>query len=139
MPGHLIDLMWPANLSGNVPRRFVATCPYQAFVPSRLADLTVRLDSDAVGAVSEAERAVRDLNSSSHPALAPLARLLLRTESIASSKIEGMQIDVPRLARAEARAALDKTIGPDAERLLANIHAMQLAVDEAATSTPFGP
>src|ERR1700722_14339363 len=95
VPGHFIDLMWPPDSWGNVPRRFVATCPYQAFVPSRLADMTVRLDSDAVGAVSEAERAVRDLNSSSHPALAPLARLLLRTESIASSKIKGMQIHVP--------------------------------------------
>jgi Fic family protein len=116
----------------------MATCPYQAFVPSRLADLTVHLDSESVGAVSEAEHAIRDLNSSSHPALAPLARLLLRTESIASSKIEGTQIDVPRLARAEARATLDKKAGPDAERLLANIHAMQLAVDEAATTRPFG-
>lgn len=137
MPGLFIDLMWPPNLSGNIPRRFMASCPYQAFVPSRLADLTVRLNSDTVGAVSEAEHAIRDLNSSGHPALAPLARLLLRTESIASSKIEGMQIDVSRLARAEARATLDKKVGPDAERLLANIHAMQLAVDEAATTNPF--
>jgi Fic family protein len=115
----------------------MAACPYRAFVPSKLSDLAVRLDSEAVGAVSEAEHAISDLNSSSHPAPQPLARLLLRTESIASSKIEGMQIDVPRLARAEARATLDKKVGPDAERLLANIHAMQLAVDEAATTTPF--
>jgi Fic family protein len=115
----------------------MAACPYRAFVPSKVSDLAVRLDSDRVGAVSEAEHAISDLNSSSHPALQPLARLLLRTESIASSKIEGMQIDVPRLARAEARATLDKKVGPDAERLLANIHAMQLAVDEGATTTPF--
>jgi Fic family protein len=115
----------------------MATCPYRAFVPSQLGDLGVRLDNETVGAVSEAEHAISDLNSRSHPALQPLARLLLRTESIASSKIEGMQIDVPRLARAEARATLDKKVGPDAERLLANIHAMQLAVDEAATPTPF--
>ncbi len=137
MPGHFVDLMWPATLSANLPRWFMANCPYQAFVPSRLADLSVRLDSDSVGAVSEAEHAISDLNSSSHPALPALARLLLRTESIASSKIEGMQIDVPRLARAEARSTLDKKVGPDAERLLANIHAMQLAVDEGATTTPF--
>ena len=115
----------------------MATCPYRAFVPSKLGDLGVRLDNETVGAVSEAEHAISDLNSRSHPALQPLARLLLRTESIASSKIEGMQIDVPRLARAEARATLDQKVGPDAERLLANIHAMQLAVDAAATTTPF--
>ncbi|HEV8411537.1 MAG TPA: Fic family protein [Gemmatimonadaceae bacterium] len=60
------------------------------------------MDGDAVAAVSEAEHAMWDLNSANHPAIAPLARLLLRTESIASSKIEGMQLDVHRLARAEA-------------------------------------
>jgi Fic family protein len=137
MPGSFLDLMWPANVSGDVPRRYKAACKYRAFIPSRLGEVSVRLDGDTVGAVSEAEHAIRDLNSTNHPALAPLARLLLRTESIASSKIEGMQVDVHRLARAEARTTLAQKVGPEAERLIANIGAMQLAVDQAATATPF--
>lgn len=91
------------------------------------------LDGETVGAVSEAEHAIRDLNSTNHLALGPLARLLLRTESIASSKIEGMQVGVSELARADARTTLAQKVGPDAERLLANIRAMQLASAEMIT------
>jgi hypothetical protein len=43
----------------------------------------------------------RTLNARARPAPASLARLLLRTESIASSKVEGMQIDSRDLARVE--------------------------------------
>ena len=53
------------------------------------------------GVVSDAEAAVHTLNARARPAPASLARLLLRTESIASSKVEGMQIDSRDLARAE--------------------------------------
>jgi Fic family protein len=137
MPGEFVNLIWPANSSGNIPRRFAATCKYRAFVPIRLGELALTLDSETVGAVSEAEHAIRDLNNTNHLALGPLARLLLRTESIASSKIEGMQVDVPKLARAEARTTLAQKVGPDVERLLANIHAMQLAVEEASTAPGF--
>lgn len=50
-----------------------------------LAALELSLSTATAGVVSEAEGAVRDLNSAARPALAPLARLLLRTEAIASS------------------------------------------------------
>ena len=136
MSGELRDLMWPANTSGTIPKRFAATCRYRAFIPNRLEEIELALDGEAVGAVSEAEHAIRDLNSTNHVALGPLARLLLRTESIASSKIEGMQVDVTRLARAEARTTIAQKVGPEAERLLANVQAMQLAVEAAATASP---
>lgn len=137
MPGRHLDLLWPADVSGTVPRKFTAACRYRPFVPILLSDIRLQLDGDTVGAVSEAESAVRDLSATPHPALAPLARLLLRTESIASSKIEGMQVDVHRLARAEAKATLAQKVGPESERLLANIEAMQVAVGEAARAVPF--
>ena len=53
------------------------------------------------------------LNSAPQPALAPLARLLLRTESIASSKVEGLQADARSLARAEARGDLGAGVGTE--------------------------
>ncbi len=81
--------------------------------------------------MSDAESAIHALNATDTPALAPLARLLLRTESIASSKVEGMQADARTLARAEARDA--SGIAPDrgVAEILANIDAMQLAIEEA--------
>ncbi len=83
------------------------------------------------GVVSDAEARIVELNASAQPALAPLARLLLRTESIASSKVEGMQVDARALARAEARHEAGEQVGREALEILANIDAMQLAVEEA--------
>lgn len=62
----------------------------------------------------------------------PLARLLLRTESIASSKVEGMQLDARSLARAEANQETGRKVGSGAAEILANIDAMQLSVERAA-------
>lgn len=83
--------------------------------------------------ISDAEDAVRSLNASARPALAPLARLLLRTESIASSKVEGMQFDARTLARAEVKTDTGMKVSSTALEVLANIDAMTLAVEEATT------
>jgi Fic family protein len=96
------------------------------------------LDAEVAGVVSEAEAAIRTLNAAARPALAPLARLLLRTESIASSKVEGMQLGVRELARAEVRMESGGRVGPTAAEVVANIDAMELAVDEAAAVERFG-
>jgi Fic family protein len=49
-----------------------------------------------------------------------------------------MQVGVRELARAEARAEAGKDPGPTAAEILANIDAMELAVDEAAEIERFG-
>jgi len=85
--------------------------------------------------ISDAEAAVHKLNARARPALVPLARLLLRTESIASSKVEGMQIDSRDLARAEVRLDMGGKAGPSASEVLANIDAMELAVEEASVAS----
>ncbi|MGD0273921.1 MAG: Fic family protein [Gaiellaceae bacterium] len=83
--------------------------------------------------ISDAEAKIVALNAAPRAALAPLARLLLRTESIASSKIEGMQADARSLARAEARLETGGRAGPETLEVLANIDAMQLAIEQAST------
>lgn len=90
-----------------------------------------------MGVLSEAERAIAALNARADPALQPLARLLLRTESIASSKVEGLQVDARGLARAEARRDVGGRVGADSLEVLANVDAMQLAVEEAAGDEAF--
>lgn len=96
------------------------------------------LDATVAGVVSEAEQAIRTLNGLGGQILAPLARLLLRTESIASSKIEGMQVGVRELARAEARVESGQNASPTATDVLANIDAMVLAMEEATAAERFG-
>jgi Fic family protein len=107
-------------------------------LPERLGGLEIRLDGALAALVSEAEQALIALTTEGGPALAPLARLLLRTESIASSKVEGLQLGVRELARAEAKAESGTAPGATAREVLANIDAMVLAVESAAESTRFG-
>jgi Fic family protein len=137
MAGTRISLIWPSNPTLMAPTRHRRACSYEAFVPEKLTGQRFSIDATVAGLVSEAESAIRDLNTDATPTLAPLARLLLRTESIASSKVEGMQIGVRELARAESKAESGAKIGATAMEVLANIDAMQRAVDDAATVERF--
>jgi Fic family protein len=138
MPGRLVARVWHHDPTLYAPARYRRACRYEAFVPTPLSDLALHLDGELAGAVSEAEDAIRRLNDEAHPALRPLARLLLRTESIASSKVEGLQSGLRDLARAEARLASGGRAGPTAAEIVANIDAMEFAVREAARGGPFG-
>ncbi|NUQ20806.1 MAG: Fic family protein [Gemmatimonadaceae bacterium] len=138
MPGRHLSLIWASEPALHAPAKYRRACSYEAFIPEPLAELPPALDAGSAGVLSEAEEAIRSLNASAWPALAPLARLLLRTESIASSKIEGMQLGVRELARAEARMESGGKPSPNAREILANIAAMELAIDEAVSADRFG-
>jgi Fic family protein len=137
MPGQLVARTWQYDPTADAPARYRRACRYDAFIPERLRGMKLSLDAEIVGVVSEAEHAIQSLNAAAHPALAPLARLLLRTESIASSKVEGMQMATRELARAEAKADVGGRIGADALEILGNIDAMEVAVDQAAAAPTF--
>jgi Fic family protein len=138
MPGHLVKRTWTYDPTLDAPAAFKRACRYDAFLPDALASLQVPLSHQATGLVSEAEHALHTLNEEGGPALGPLARLLLRTESIASSKVEGMQLGVRELARAEAKMESGIQPGATATEVLANVDAMILAVDDAAQVKRFG-
>jgi Fic family protein len=139
MGGRKVALTWQHDPRSHAPRKYRRACRYEAYIPDFLSDLALSLDAELAGIVSEAEAAVQELNARARPAaLAPLARLLLRTESIASSKVEGMQVGARQLARAEAKLESGGRAGTTTEEILANIDAMQLAIDEAARVARFG-
>lgn len=137
MPGTYHEAFWRHDPAAHAPPRYRRACRYRAFIPVRLSDLDVAFDAETAGAVSEAEAAIAALNARVFPALAPLARLLLRTESIASSKVEGLQLGARDLARAEARRGAGARIGPTASEILANINAMETAIHDASTAKAF--
>ncbi len=132
MRGRLLRRTWKHDPTLYAPASYRRACSYDAFIPAVLATLKLSLTGEVVGLVSEAEKAISDLNRGSAARLAPLARLLLRTESIGSSRIEGMQVDARSLARAEAKHDTGRRVGPDAMGILANIDAMELAIEHAA-------
>lgn len=132
MRGRYVSQMWAHDPSLYAPPRYRNACRYDAFIPDALNDFNPGLPAELAGIVADAEAATRLLNDRARPALRPLARLLLRTESIASSKVEGLQADARSLARAEAQADVGNNVGSDVAEVLANIDAMELAVDETA-------
>ena len=138
MRGTLVSRTWAYDPTLYAPPRYRRACRYEAFVPDPLAGTEFSLPSRIVGIVSDAEQAIMSLNAVARPALAPLARLLLRTESIASSKVEGMQVGIRQLARAESRMETGGKASATVLEVIGNIEAMQLAVDEAATSDSIG-
>jgi Fic family protein len=135
--GRYVRRTWNADPAIYAPPKHRRPCTYEAFVPGPVAGLRLSLPGQVAGVVSEAENAIADLNRTAGPELMPLARLLLRTESIASSKVEGMQIDARSLARAEANQETGRKVGSDAAEILANVDAMQLSIERASTIDKF--
>ena len=89
---------WEGDLA-RLTRRDRRPCDYETYLPDPLAGRNFSLDGDVAADVSEAEAALVRLNTSGS-ALAgaeALARLLLRAESVASSRIEGLVIGGRRL------------------------------------------
>lgn len=117
----------PAPTSG-LARRDRAGCEYEAYAPDPLSGRPFVLDGRTAADVADAERAIARLNAEVK-ALGDseaLARLLLRAEAVASSRIEGLDVGGRRLLKAQlARGHSDVT----ANEVLNNIEAMSWAVD----------
>jgi Fic family protein len=134
--GRLVERHWdarPAALGGRGARRGFT---YRAYVPTPIADEEFLLGSQIAAAAANAEQACRELNDDP-PALTnleALARQLLRAESVASSRIEGLVLSHRRLAKAAFDGdARDLT----AQGVLANIAALERAVASASEADEF--
>jgi len=138
MRGRYEQRTWEYDPTLYAPARYRRACHYRVFLPDPLGGFEPALSGATVGVVSEAERRLLKLDGGASPALGPLARLLLRTESIASSKVEGLQVDVRDLARGEARAETGGRLSATAAEVLGNIDAMEVAIDDASGGGRFG-
>ncbi len=100
-------------------------------MPDPLVSREFALDGEVAAEIADAEAAISRLNveASSLVDTEALARILLRAESVASSKIEGLQVGARRLLRAEAASRLgDGATDVTAKEVLGNIEAMVFAV-----------
>ncbi|PKQ16561.1 MAG: cell filamentation protein Fic [Actinobacteria bacterium HGW-Actinobacteria-7] len=129
--GSSIRKRWISEAVSGVPRAERRSCEYDAYVPDRLSDRTFRLDGEVAADVADAEAAIARLDTRA-VALTDteaLARILLRAESVASSRIEGLEIGPRRLMRAEWARQIDELPGDiTAEEVLGNIDAMRTAL-----------
>ncbi len=137
--GSLIRARWISEAVSGVPRADRRSCEYDAYVPDLLADRSVMLDGETAADVTDAEAAIArlDTRASALTDTEALARLLLRAESVASSRIEGLEIGPRRLLRADAARQIGEPVADvTAEEVLGNIDAMGTALSTAECGEP---
>jgi Fic family protein len=127
-------LHWEADPTALGSRRARSPGTYRAYIPDPIAELDPPLTSSVVPLLSDAADACRQLeqvSSESTVNLETLARQLLRAESVASSRIEGLIVSHRRLAKADFKGGQgDFTAG----LVLQNIHGMEYAFQLATTA-----
>ncbi len=135
----LIKLTWTPKITEGLPRKDRLGCKYEAYVPDPLVGRTIMLDGATAADVADAERAVSRLDEGAH-GLADseaIARMLLRTEAVASSRIEGLQIGERRLLKAQLAQALGQpATDVTAREILNNMEAMAAALAEQKPGQP---
>ncbi|MFD3684315.1 Fic family protein [Nocardiopsis sp. NPDC058631] len=92
---------WESSVGSGVPRSARLSGTYQRYVPDGIDGLALAVDGDLSRSVNTVERSIRALNGPNAENLAGIARFLLRSEAIASSRIEGIAPSAQQVALAE--------------------------------------
>jgi Fic family protein len=114
-------------------------CEYHVYVPDNLVSRIFSLEGGVSADVVDAESALVRFNTeaSSLVNTEALARILLRAESVASSKIEGLVIGARRILRAEVENSINgSTNDVTAIEVLANIQAMIYGIEQMEEGKP---
>lgn len=137
----LVERYWEPSFASGLPRRERQGCTYRAYVPDEVARRSWQFDGETAAALSEAEAALgREHRSGALADTEVLARLLLRAEAVASSRIEGLEVGGRRLLRAEAAIELgERQMDVTAEEVLANIHAMAWSIERVTVGGEITP
>jgi Fic family protein len=137
----VVQRRWIGNPDA-LSRRGRMPCDYEAYIPDPLTGRTVTLDGGVAADVADAETAITRLEAraSTLADTEGLARLLLRAESVASSRIEGLEVGARKLLRTEAARQLgERVIDLTAAEVLGNINAMNVAVRELGPGDQISP
>jgi Fic family protein len=121
-----VERTWQGDPGAIGGRRARASFRYQAFVPDEIAALSPVVPFEVADLSADAEAAIRALNErASVGGLEAIGPLLLRSEAVASSRIEGYDVSSLNLARAliDPRAARGT-----AKAVAANVSAMEEAI-----------
>lgn len=129
--GSYIERLWLVEDAGGLSRKDRTPGRYRAYVPDELGDQLPNLGDEARGAAEDALTALARADERIGGRGQYLNHLLIRSESISSSWIEGNRVTPKRLAIAELlhqgpRQALD---------VVANVHATEAAIADLGSHT----
>src|SRR5579875_2417019 len=113
-------------------------CEYEAYVPDPLVGRSFTIDGEVAADIADAEAAIARLNAEATSLVGTeaLARILLRAECVASSRIEGLEIGARRLRAEAARRLGDDPSDVTAVEVLGNIDAMVFAIERVDAGDP---
>ncbi len=138
----IIKRHWSGDVGSGMSRRDRRSCDYEAYVPDPLVGRRIVLDGDVAADVADAEVAIArlDVEASALIETEALARILLRAESVASSRIEGLRVGAGRLLRVEAARELGGPVRDlTASEVLANVDAMRFAARSVRAGDELAP
>lgn len=92
---------WESTIDSGVPKAEQRSGDYRRYVPDFVDGISLAVDGEVSRAVATVERNIRALNGPGAEGLAGIARFLLRSEAIASSRIEGIAPSAQQVALAE--------------------------------------
>ncbi|MCL2423261.1 MAG: Fic family protein [Micrococcales bacterium] len=128
-----VDHHWVVDAGAMVSRtrRNAGTGPYQSSVPSQIAAWDPVIPAELAADAEEATNALARFDTyattrlGEASTLGPMSSVLLRTESASSSQIENLTVGPRQLALAE----LGQASSANAPLVVANVHAMQAALE----------
>lgn len=129
-----VERVWAGDPSAMGGRRARSSFRYHAFVPDSITELEPVVPFETADLAADAEAAIRALNERAAVAgLEAIGPLLLRSEAVASSRIEGYDVSSLNLARAliDPRAARGS-----AKTVAANVSAMEEAIAIGGATGP---
>ena len=105
---------------------------YHPYIPDALCNTSISLSADAAGSCERAAVALAELDARARyvTAAESLSHVLLRSEALSSSRIEGLEMNVRRLLELEALIELDVPHRVDSKEseVLGTIEAMHEAI-----------
>lgn len=134
----LEEKIWRDGGSGR-SRRDRQPCSYQLYIPDNLLDRQFLLDGPVAADVADAEAAIARFNMDATALVntEALARILLRAESVASSRIEGLVMGARRILKAEVDQGTEGLrVEISAKEVLANIKAMDYGIASIVKGGP---
>ena len=135
--GRYARAVWESDAEGPTRRDRLGGV-YHPYVPDFIANSEPSLSMDAARACEEAAVALSELDARTRymATAESLSRILLRSEAISSSRIEGLEMNAQRLLEIEALDELGVGHRTDAveAQVLANLQAMQEGIEAAARS-----
>lgn len=133
--GHFETAYWKSDADGPT-RKDKLQGTYHPYAPDSLANAEIALSSDAAGACEAAAIALTELEATAtYSATAEsLARIMLRSEAISSSRIEGLEMNARRLLEIEALDEIGVPHRPNSTEVevLGNINAMREAIAQTS-------